>query len=92
MAGKTGEAGHSPAGAGLAGATGGKEGKPLRVPGRQGQQETNWASPRRGHEGQGEPTTNPLCAPAGTANARRANAARVQVGDAKGRSPLHKKN
>ena len=49
-------------------------------------------APRRGHGGQGKPTTIPPCAPAGTANARRANAARVQVaGDARGEAPCIRK-
>ena len=46
-------------------------------------------APRRVPQRQGKPTTSPpLCAPAGTANARRASAARVQVAGMQGAKPL----
>ena len=72
-----------------AGLTGGKEGKPPCGcrDGKVSRRPTGQA-PRRGHGGQGEPTTIPPCAPADTANARRANAARVQPPGMQGAKPL----
>ena len=45
-------------------------------------------SPRRGHGRQGELATSPLCAPAGTANARRASAASGSGAGMQGAKPL----
>ena len=90
MAGKTSEAGHSPPpGAGLAGATGGKEGKPPCGcrDGKVSRRPTG-QTPAGDMGGRVSRQPSPPCAPAGTANARRANAARVQVAGMQGAKPL----
>ena len=75
----------SPPGKG-AGGIGGRNNAKSRV-GRRGERH----APAGNMGGQGEPTTIPCAPPQGTADARRASAARSKPRGCKGRSPLHKK-